>query len=202
MPLWLADKPLVLASKSTVRLKILQSAGLPVETRPAAIDERAVEAGSPAKTAGEVASLLARAKAEAVAATMAGRLVLGADQTLILGDRRFSKPADRAAARDQLEALAGKTHELHSALALARDGAVLFEHVEIARMTMRPLSKSFLDRYLDAAGEAATASVGGYQLEGAGIHLFQRIEGDYFCILGLPLLPLLQFLRRERLVAE
>lgn len=202
MPLWLAARPLVLASKSEVRLKILEAAGLPVEARPARIDERAVEAGGLVKTASAVASLLAREKARAVAATAPGRLVLGADQTLVLGQRRFSKPADRAAARDQLKALAGKTHELHSALALVRDGDILFEHGEVARLTMRAFSERFLEHYLDAAGPAATVSVGGYQLEGAGIHLFERIEGDYFTILGLPLLPLLDFLRQERLLAE
>jgi septum formation protein len=202
MPLWLAAQPLVLASKSDVRRNILQAAGLPVEVKPAAIDERAVEARNHAKTPGDMALLLAREKARAVATLMPGRLVLGADQTLVLGQRRFSKPADRAAACDQLKALAGKTHELHSAVAVVRNDATLFEQSAVARLTMRAFSDRFLEYYLDAAGEAATTSVGGYQLEGAGIHLFERIEGDYFTILGLPLMPLLQFLRRERFVAE
>ena len=110
---------------------------------------------------------------------------------------RFSKPADRAAARVQLTALAGQTHALHAAVAVIRDGAILFEHVGIARLTMRPLSDDILDRYLDAAGAAVTASVGGYQLESLGIQLFERIDGDHFTILGLPLLRLLAYLRIE-----
>jgi septum formation protein len=124
-------------------------------------------------------------------------LVLGADQTLAFGARRFSKPEDRAGAAEQLRALRGQTHALHSAVALARDGKILFEHGETARLTMRAFSDSFIEHYLADAGKVVTASVGGYQLEGAGIQLFERIEGDYFTILGLPLLPLLAFLRRE-----
>lgn len=202
MSLWLAAQPLVLASKSGVRAKILQAAGLPVEIKPADIDERTVEARGGAKAPGDAALLLAREKARAVAALMPGRLVLGADQTLALGSRRFSKPADRAGAREQLKTLAGKTHELHAAIAVVRDGDVLFSHVDAARLTMRAFSDGFLERYLDTAGDAATKSVGGYQLEGAGIHLFERVEGDYFTILGLPLVPLLHFLRRRKFLAE
>jgi septum formation protein len=196
MPLWLAADPLVLASKSAARRALLEAAGIPLEVRPAEIDERATEAGA-AGDAAAVAALLARAKALDVAAQMPGRLVLGADQTLALGARRFSKPADRIAAAEQLHALRGQTHALHSAVALARDGKILFEHGETARLTMRAFSDSFIEHYLADAGKVVTASVGGYQLEGAGIQLFERIEGDYFTILGLPLLPLLAFLRRE-----
>lgn len=195
MPLWLADQPLVLASKSAIRHAILREAGIPVEIEPADVDERTVEATTAARAAGEVAALLARAKARAVAARRPGRLVLGADQTLALGERRFSKPADRAAARAQLEALRGRTHELHTAVTLVRDGNTLFEHRERARLAMRAFSDRFLDDYLDAVGAAVTASVGGYQLERAGIQLFERIEGDHFVILGLPLLPLLRYAR-------
>ncbi len=202
MSLWLAAQPLVLASKSGVRAKILQAAGLPVEIKPADIDERTVEARGGAKAPGDAALLLAREKARAVAALMPGRLVLGADQTLALGSGRFSKPADRAGAREQLKTLAGKTHELHAAIAVVRDGDVLFSHVDAARLTMRTFSDGFLERYLETAGDAATKSVGGYQLEGAGIHLFERVEGDYFTILGLPLVPLLHFLRRGKFLAE
>ena len=197
MALWLAERPLVLASKSAGRRALLESAGIPIEVVPADVDERAIEARAADCGAGEVAALLARAKAAAVAAQMPGRLVLGADQTLALGQRRFSKPADRAVARDQLQTLRGKTHVLHSALAVARDGAIVFEHREDARLTMRMFSDGFLDRYLDAAGDAVTASVGAYQVERIGIQLFERIEGSHFTILGLPLLPLLDFLRRE-----
>jgi septum formation protein len=202
MSLWIAAQPLVLASKSQVRRQILAASGLPVEVRPAAIDERAIEAGAGAIAADQAARLLAHAKAAAVAKAMPGRLVLAADQTLSLGTQRFSKPADRAAARQQLRALCGQSHNLHAALVLMRDGAVLFEHADLATLTMRQFSDQFLESYLDAAGDAVTTSVGGYQIEGAGIHLFQRIAGDYFTILGLPLLPLLDFLRRNGFIAS
>ena len=123
--------------------------------------------------------------------------MLGADQTLAFGGERFSKPADIAAARAQLRKLSGRTHELHSAFAFVQDEAVLFEYVGVARLTMRVFSYEFLDLYLKTAGNAATTSVGAYQLESFGIQLFERIEGDYFTILGLPLLQALDFLRRR-----
>jgi septum formation protein len=201
MPLWLAPQPLVLASKSDVRGKILAAAGLRFEIRPAQIDERAVEAQAGPLDAAAAARLLARKKAESVAAAQSGRLVLGADQTLARGNKRFSKPASRAEAAEQLRALRGRPHELNSALALVRDGEVLFEYMDRARLTMRDFSDAFLDDYLDMAGGAALASVGGYQLEGIGVHLFELVEGDYFTILGLPLLPLLAFLREKGFVA-
>jgi nucleoside triphosphate pyrophosphatase len=201
MGLWLAAAPLVLASASAVRRHLLEAAGIPVDVRPANLDERAVEASAPSNNPSAVAPLLAREKALQVTANVPGRLVVGADQTLALGDRRFDKPGDRAAARAQLQALAGRTHELHAAVAVARDRMVLFEHVAVARLTMRPLSDAFLDRYVDAAGAAVTASVGGYQLEALGVHLFERIDGDHFTILGLPLLPLLAYLRTEGTLA-
>jgi septum formation protein len=197
MALWLADRPLVLASKSAPRRAMLEAAGIPIEVRPADIDERAVERAAVANAAGDVAALLAREKARAVSIGMPGRLVLGADQTLVLGERRFDKPADVAAARAQLRTLAGKTHELHSAIAFVRDGEVLSETVQVARMTMRAFSDRFLDAYLDAAGAAVMASVGAYQLERYGVHLFERVEADHFTILGLPLLAALDFLRQE-----
>lgn len=202
MALWLAAEPLVLASKSTARLALLAAAGISVEVLPADIDERGFEAKAAAQEqeAGAAAALLAREKARAVAAQRPGRLVLGADQTLVLGARRFSKPADRVTAAEQLRALRGKTHALHSAITVMRDADVLFEHADTARLTMRNFSDKFLEQYLDAAGEAVTASVGAYQLERPGIQLFERIEGNYFTILGLPLLPLLDFLRREGLL--
>ncbi len=200
MPLWLDRRPLVLASKSAVRAKILAAAGLRLETRPADIDERAVEAGTTDSVA--AARLLARAKAQSVAKMLPGRLVLGADQTLALGETRLSKPKDRPAARAQLTALRGQAHMLHSALAFMRDDVLLFEHADTARLTMRAFSERFLDDYLDSAGDAVLASVGAYQIEGAGIHLFERIEGDYFTILGLPLLPLIDFMRQAGFVAK
>ena len=150
---------------------------------------------------GEIAALLAREKARSVSSQKPGRYVVGADQTLALGERLFSKPAGRDQAAEQLRALAGKTHELHSAVAVARDGKILFADVAIARMTMRRLGEAEIEPIWMQAGEAVTTSVGAYQLEGLGVHLFERIEGDHFTILGLPLLPLLAFLRSERLLA-
>lgn len=202
MPLWLAAEPLVLASRSKARQMLLTAAGIPVEIRPADLDERGLEAAAGSAKPSAIAAHLARAKAAAVAKICPGRLTLGADQMLALGAERFAKPADRAAARAQLRALCGRTHELHSAIAFAADGAVLFEHVGIARLTMRSFSDRFLDDYLDAAGSAATASVGAYQLEGPGIQLFERVDGDYFTVLGLPLMPVLDFLRQQGCLAR
>lgn len=200
MPLWIERQPLVLASQSEVRGKMLAAAGLRFEIRPANIDEREVEIKAGISDAAAAARLLARAKAQAVSATRPEHLVLGADQTLARGTTRFSKPADRDKAIEQLRALRGRTHELHSAVALVRDGTVLFDCVDTARLTMRDVSDRFLSDYLDMAGDAALHSVGAYQLEGIGIHLFEKVEGDYFTILGLPLLPLLKFLRQEKFV--
>jgi septum formation protein len=196
MPLWLADQPLVLASKSASRGAILRAAGLAIEVCPADINERMIEQGSATRDPDAIAALLAREKARTISARLAGRIVLGADQMLALGEQRFSKPTDRTAAREQLKLLRGQTHELHTAIALVREDVILFEHRETARLTMRAFSDRFLEDYLDAAGADVTASVGGYQLEKTGIQLFERVEGDHFVILGLPLLPLLQHLRQ------
>jgi septum formation protein len=201
MSLWLAALPLVLASQSRSRRAVLEAAGVAIEVKPAAIDERGVEARAGVSGADAVAALLAREKANAVGSNDPERLVLGADQTLALDGRRFSKAVDRAAARQQLSALRGRTHTLHSALAVVRGGTVLFEYVDAAHLTMRSFSDDFLDAYLDSVGGAALASVGCYQLEGQGIQLFERVEGDHFTVLGLPLLPLLAWLRREGLMA-
>jgi len=195
--LWLAADPLVLASGSKVRQTLLEAAGVPVEVKPADLDERGLEAGAVSLAPGATAALLAREKASAVARLRPGRLTLGADQILAFGGKRFTKPADRAAARHQLRALAGRTHELHSAIAFVQDATVLFEHIDVARLTMRAFSDRFLDRYLDTVGHAATASVGAYQLEDLGSQLFGRVDGDYFTVLGLPLFAALDFLRRH-----
>jgi septum formation protein len=200
MTIWRGTKPLILASKSPARQALLANAGIAFEAIPAELDELAIQLASALSAPGEIAALLARDKALFVSANRRDRFVVGADQTLILGERLFSKPAGRAQAAAQLRALAGQSHELHSAVAVVRDDEVLFEHVSIARMTMRPLDDNAISAYLDAAGAAVTTSVGAYQLEGLGVHLFERIEGDHFTILGLPLLPLLKFLRSQGLL--
>jgi septum formation protein len=195
--LWLAQAPLVLASRSRARQVLLVAAGVPVETCPADLDERGLEAKANLQSAGAVAVLLAREKAIATAKLRPGRLTLGADQTLALGAERFAKPADRTAARAQLRALRGRSHELHSAIAFVQDGKVLYEYVGVARMMMRAFSDEFLENYLDAIGQDVTTTVGVYQIEGLGIQLFDCIEGDYFTVLGLPLMEALAFLRRR-----
>ena len=201
MTIWRGKDPLILASQSRARQMLLANAGISYEAIPADIDERALQKDSGLSTPGEIARLLAAEKARFVSSQNPGRYVVGADQTLAVGGRLFSKPAGRAAAAEQLRLLAGQRHELHSAFAVARDGKILLADVSIAGMTMRRLSESEIEAYLDQAGEAVTTSVGGYQLEGLGVHLFERIEGDHFTILGLQLLPLLAFLRSERLLA-
>jgi len=201
MTLWREKNPLILASQSRARQTLLANAGIAFESVPAEIDERAVQQASQLTAPGDIAKLLAREKSLAVSAQLPSRFIVGADQTLALGSRLFSKPAGRAQAAEQLRALAGGTHELHSAVAVARDGKILFDNVTSARMTMRNLGEAEINAYLDQAGEAVTSSVGAYQLEGLGVHLFERIEGDHFTILGLPLLPLLAFLRSERLLS-
>lgn len=197
MPLWLSAEPLVLASRSSVRRALLSAAGVPIDVQAADVDERKLESGAGTLSPPGIAALLAREKASSVERNRPGRLVLGADQMLALDGKRFSKPSDRVAAGAQLRALSGRTHELHSAIAFVQYARVLFEHVATARLTMRVLSDRFLDRYLDAVGSAATESVGAYQIEGLGIQLFERLEGDYFTILGLPLMEVLGFLRRS-----
>ena len=180
---------------------LLVNAHIEFESDPADIDERAIQTSSGLSAPGDIAGLLAREKARIVSVRRSSRYVVGADQTLALGARIFNKPAGRAQAADQLRALAGHCHELHAAVAVTRDGKLLFEHVSIARMTMRQLDDAEINRYLEEAGDAVTSSVGAYQLEGLGIHLFERIEGDHFTILGLPLLELLAFLRSEHLLS-
>ncbi|KQT05907.1 MULTISPECIES: Maf family protein [unclassified Bradyrhizobium] len=201
MGLWRGTSPLILASQSSARKMLLGNAGLEFKAITADIDERGIQAASRLSNPREIGLLLAGEKAKAVSAGHPGSYVIGADQTLALGTRLFNKPSGRAQALAQLRDLAGKTHELNAAVAVARDGTIVFEDVSVARMSMREMTDAELSAYLDAAGDAVTTSVGAYQLESLGIHLFERIEGDHFTILGLPLLSLLAFLRRERLVA-
>ncbi|TIM26504.1 MAG: Maf-like protein [Mesorhizobium sp.] len=192
----MAEK-IILASGSPFRKALLVHAGVPVEAVPAEVDERALEAplqGSGASPE-DVALVLAEAKATEVSERKPGALVLGCDQTLSLGDEVFHKPADMEAARRHLLALSGKTHQLNSAVVLARDGAVLWRHVGVASLTMRKLDPAFIGRHLARVGAKALSSVGAYQIEGEGIQLFERVEGDYFTIVGLPLLPVLAKLR-------
>jgi septum formation protein len=196
---WREPKSLVLASKSSARAALLKQTGIPFITAAAAIDERMVEA--PLRQAGaaarDIAAHLAKAKAGAVAPQHRDHLVLGADQTLALGDRMFTKPAHREEALEQLRALSGREHELHSAICLMRAEDSLFETVETAHMKMRALGEPFLAAYASEVGPTLTASVGAYQVEGLGGHLFESIVGDHSTIVGLPLIPLLAFLRRN-----
>jgi septum formation protein len=196
--LWTHSEKLLLASTSATRLALLVSAGLPVETQNSDIDERAVEEAAvqdkldPPALAGR----LAAEKALAVSRRHPERVVLGADQVLECEGEVFHKPADRAAARAQLMTLSGRHHALHSAGAIAIGGQVVEGFLDSATLTMRPLTEEAVDLYLDLAGPDVLKSVGVYQLEGFGVHLFEAVEGDHSTILGLPLLPLLASLRR------
>jgi septum formation protein len=191
--------PLVLASRSAARIALLSEAGIPFTVAPSSVDEREVEA--PLMASGASPSAIAVALAEAKAIDVSTRepaaVVIGADQTLELDGDRWTTPATVAVAREQLARLSGRTHQLHSAVALARGGKTTWRHVATASLTMRALTPTAIDSYLADAGDSVTASVGAYQLEGAGVRLFERIDGDYFTILGLPLLPLLARLREE-----
>ena len=190
---------IVLASASPARRALLANAGLAFDVEPATLDERAVEAPLIARGASpaDIAVALADAKAAEVSHRVAGALVIGADQTLDRDGHRGTKSQTVAEARAQLQRLAGGSHHLHSAVTVARDGTVLWRHLESATLTMRALTPAGIDAYLRRIGENALKSVGVYQLEGEGIRLFERIEGDYFAILGLPLLPLLAYLRSQ-----
>lgn len=196
--------PLILASTSAARKSLLAQAGLTFASLAAPVDERALEA--PLIAAGEpseaIALVLARAKAEAVLALRPGAVVIGADQVLDLGGRRLVKPGDRAGARRQIGELQGRTHRLVSAVVVAEGTGCVWQHVADARLTMRPLSAVSIERYLDEAGEGIFGSVGAYHLEGVGVRLFEAIEGDYFTILGLPLLPLIGWLRARGLIDQ
>lgn len=189
---------LVLASTSPYRRALLANAGVDFSVDRPRIDERAVEEATQGSgvTPAEVALILACAKAEEVSARHPGTFVIGSDQTLSFEDELLHKPKDMEAARRRLLAFSGRTHFLNSAVAIARNGETVWSHVDEAAMTMRPLEPGFIGRHLARVGEKALTSVGAYQVEGEGIQLFERIVGDHFTIVGLPLLPLLEALRK------
>lgn len=194
----------VLASGSRTRAEMLERAGVRVTLAPAAVDEEEIKLAARAEGAPveDVAEALAELKAQRVTRKHPGALVIGADQMLECEGRWFDKPAGREAARAQLQELRGKTHRLVNCAVVIRDGERLWHHVDRARLTMRPFSDAFLDSYLGAAGDGVLQSVGAYHLEGLGAQLFHRVDGDFFTILGLPLLPLLGFLRVHGVIAE
>ncbi len=191
------DPPLLLASQSAARAAVLSAAGLRFEARPARVDEAAVKQAMQAEGAGadEAALILAGLKASRLRDPAA--LVIGGDQLLVCEGGWFDKPADLAAARAQLLALRGRTHTLVTAVVCMRGGQEVWRHLARPRLRMRQFSEPFLDAYLAAEGAAVLASVGGYRLEGRGVHLFDAIDGEHAAILGLPLLPLLGFLRQH-----
>ena len=194
----------VLASASPTRLALMRDAGIDVRSDPAAVDEAAAKTALRADgaTVADVAEALAELKATQVSRRHPGSLVIGADQMLECGDVWFDKPPDPAHAKAQLLALRGRTHSLVSCAVAVRDGARLWHHTDQARLTMRRFSDRFLDDYLAMVGDEAMRSVGAYRLEGPGAQLFAGVDGDYFTILGLPLLPLLDWLRAQRVVAQ
>ncbi len=194
----------VLASASPTRLALMRDAGIDVRSDPAAVDEAAAKTALRADgaTVADVAEALAELKATQVSRRHPGSLVIGADQMLECGDVWFDKPPDPAHAKAQLLALRGRTHSLVSCAVAVRDGGRLWHHTDQARLTMRRFSDRFLDDYLAMVGDEAMRSVGAYRLEGPGAQLFAGVDGDYFTILGLPLLPLLDWLRAQRVVAQ
>jgi septum formation protein len=193
--------PLILASASKSRARLLEAAGLSFIVEPPGLDEAAMrQAVSGELTPHDVAEVLARAKAEAVSDLARKAYVIGADQVLACGETVFSKPDSMEAARRQLLDLSGKKHTLHTAVAVATNGETIWTETTVATLTMRKLSPAFIGRYLAAAGEGVLSSVGAYQIESLGVQLFEAIDGDYFSILGLPLIPLLDTLRREGVI--
>ena len=200
--LWLLPRPLILASKSQARRSLLAAAGLPFEAIDAQVDERAIEGQLSIADGAGIAATLAREKALTVSAGQTERLVLGADQTLSIEGLLLTKPADRAVAKQQLMSMAGRTHTLHAAMCLARDGVVIAEACDEAHLTCRSYTDAFVDCYLDLTGDDVLQSVGGYAVEGLGIHLFDRIDGEQSTILGLPMLQLLDLLRDHGALAR
>lgn len=194
---------LILASGSATRAKLLTDAGLSFTVARPSIDEEAIRDSLRAEglSPRAQADALAEVKALSVSRRMSG-MVIGADQMLSLGTEAFDKPKSREEARAHLQRLRGQTHVLQTAAVVARDGEVVWRHIETPRLTMRPYTDDFIEQYLDSVGDAAMASVGAYQLEGRGAQLFAKVEGDYYSILGLPLLPLLAFLREHGAAAR
>jgi septum formation protein len=190
---------LILASASAGRAAVLRQAGIAFRQRPADIDERALEREAAKREggvdAGDLALLLAAAKAEQVSRSEPEALVIGADQVMGCGGALFQKPHNLEAAREQLRTLRGRTHSLNAGLCVARGGETVWRHLGCAHLTMRPFSDAFLGDYCRSEGETLLSSVGAYRIEGRGIQLFSRVEGDHFTIIGLPLLPLLGYLR-------
>lgn len=197
---------IILASASRSRRAMLSAAGVAFDVVPSSVDERAIrEALGDEETEIEpddVADILARAKAEDVSRLHPDALVIGSDQVLALGEDIYEKPANMAEARAHLMSFRGQVHELHAAVAIAENGVTVWSTTETAALTMRPFSTKFLDAYLAQAGDMVLQSVGAYQLEGLGIQLFEKIDGDYFTILGMPLLPLLGELRRRKVISQ
>jgi len=193
---------IILASKSKFRSQLLTNAGIGFDAVAADIDERAVE--EPLLKAGlegaDIAEVLAIAKATNISEQYPGAHIIGSDQTLSLNGELLHKPEDMNAAMRRLLLLSGKTHELNSAVTIVKDGEVLWKHTSVAKITFRELDAGFIGRHLAQAGEEVLSSVGAYQIEGLGIQLFKKVEGDYFSIMGLPVLPLLTELRRLKLV--
>lgn len=186
---------IILASQSMTRRKLLENAGVTFEAMASPLDEELAKKNFKGGTASELASYLATQKAQPLSRIHPGALVIGCDQTLSCNGQTLHKPRDDAQASEQLKALRGHTHELASAMSVARRGEILFQNLSMAQLTIRHFSDQYLEDYLASQPEAIRRSLGCYQLEGRGIQLFEQVTGDYFTILGLPLLPLLAFLR-------
>ncbi|MCP4933783.1 MAG: septum formation inhibitor Maf [bacterium] len=202
----MSEHNIILASNSSGRAALLKGAGISFTKNAADLDERAIEetltVNGVCPDPVDVALVLARAKAEYISQSEKDAYVIGADQVLVLDDKIFEKPANMDIVRNNLLEFRGRIHYLHSAVCVARKGEIIWQHVETASMTMRDFSTDFLAEYLVEAGESVKTSVGAYRLEETGIHLFEKIEGDYFTILGLPLIPLLDFLREQGIVVS
>jgi septum formation protein len=206
MSVTVSAREIVLASGSRARREMLAAAGVHFTVQAADVDEPAIRTRMRQADANvdpkRIAAVLAAAKAEDVSGKIGGSLIIGADQVLALGGELLSKAPSVEAARETLRKLRGRTHELHSAVAFAENGKITWEHVATARLTMRDFSDAFLNDYLLRAGDQVRQSVGAYELEGLGVQLFDKIEGDYFTVLGLPLMPVLAELRERGIIEK